>query len=58
MLTTAPAERFGVANEKGTITAGKLADLVILDEDPADDISAFARVRATVRNGRVIYTRP
>jgi imidazolonepropionase-like amidohydrolase len=58
MLTTAPAERFGVANEKGTITPGKLADLVVLDTDPADDIAAFASIRCTVRNGRVLYTRP
>jgi imidazolonepropionase-like amidohydrolase len=58
MLTTAPAERFGVANEKGTITPGKLADLVVLDTDPAYDITAFANIRCTVRNGRVLYTRP
>lgn len=58
MLTTAPSERFGVTNEKGTITPGKLADLVVLDADPAYDISAFAKVRSTVRSGLLIYTRP
>jgi len=57
MLTMAPAQRFGVANLKGTIAPGMMADLVILDADPRDDVTAFARVRCTVRNGRVIYQR-
>ncbi|MGO9829332.1 MAG: amidohydrolase family protein [Myxococcaceae bacterium] len=58
MLTTAPAERFGVAAQKGTLAGGKLADLVVLDADPAQDVANFARVRATVRSGRVLYLRP
>jgi imidazolonepropionase-like amidohydrolase len=57
MLTTAPAERFGVSSQKGTIAPGKLADLVVLSADPADDIAAFAKVAATVRSGRLIYSR-
>jgi imidazolonepropionase-like amidohydrolase len=57
MLTTAPAERFGVSDQKGTIAPGKLADLVVLSADPADDIAAFAKVSATVRSGRLIYSR-
>ena len=58
MLTVAPAERFGVADAKGTISVGKLGDLVVLDGDPAEDVGNFAKVRATVRSGRVIYDRP
>ena len=57
MLTTNPASRFGVSNAKGTVTVGKLADLTILDGDPAQDIAAFSKVRATIRSGRVIYRR-
>jgi len=57
MLTTAPAERFGVANTKGKVEPGMIADLVILDADPQDDVTAFSRVRCTVRGGRVIYNR-
>jgi imidazolonepropionase-like amidohydrolase len=56
MLTTAPAERFGVADQKGTLEVGKLADLVVLTADPARDITNFAKVQATVRSGRVIYS--
>jgi imidazolonepropionase-like amidohydrolase len=58
MLTTAPAERFGVARERSTIAVGQQADLVLLDGDPMDDLLAFARVVATVRAGRVLYLRP
>lgn len=57
MLTIAPATRFGVTALKGTITPGKLADLVVLDGDPATDIGAFSRVHYTIRSGRLIYER-
>jgi imidazolonepropionase-like amidohydrolase len=56
MLTTAPAERFGVAADRGTVAVGKRADLVLLDTDPFHDLQAFARVRATVRGGRLLYS--
>jgi imidazolonepropionase-like amidohydrolase len=57
MLTTNPASRFGVSNAKGTVTPGKLADLTILDADPAQTPAAFSQVRMTIRSGRVIYRR-
>jgi len=54
-LTTAPAARFGVGGELGTIAPGAGADLVLLDDDPMRDPVAFAHVGATVRAGRVVY---
>jgi imidazolonepropionase-like amidohydrolase len=54
-LTTAPAERFGYAARKGRVAQGMDADLVLLDADPAQDPTAFARVRDTIRAGRVIW---
>jgi imidazolonepropionase-like amidohydrolase len=57
MLTIAPAERFGVADKKGTVEHGKRADLTVLDQDPDRDITAFARVRFAIRNGRLLYAR-
>jgi imidazolonepropionase-like amidohydrolase len=54
-LTTAPAERLGFGSRAGRIATGLDADLVVLDGDPARDARAFARVRATIRAGRVIY---
>jgi imidazolonepropionase-like amidohydrolase len=55
MLTTHPASRFGVSDVKGTVSRGKLADLTILDADPGQDVTAFSRVRMTIRSGRVVY---
>jgi imidazolonepropionase-like amidohydrolase len=57
MLTTAPAERFGVGQDTGSVAVGGRADLVLLEGDPMDDLLAFARVHATLRGGRVLYLR-
>jgi imidazolonepropionase-like amidohydrolase len=54
-LTTAPAQRFGQAARKGRIAPGLDADLVLLSADPAQDPTAFAKVRDTIRGGRVIW---
>lgn len=45
--------------EKGTIEAGKLADLVVLDRDPflEPELIADFRVEMTVMGGRVVYSR-
>ena len=57
MLTVNPAARMGVSRAKGTVTPGKLADLTILDADPAQDLTNFARVQMVIRSGRVIWQR-
>jgi imidazolonepropionase-like amidohydrolase len=57
MLTTNPAARMGVSDTKGTVSPGKLADLTILDADPADGLTNFSRVHAVVRSGRVMWQR-
>lgn len=54
-LTAAPAQRFGYAGHKGRLAPGMDADLVALDGDPSQDVTAFARVRLTIREGRTIY---
>jgi imidazolonepropionase-like amidohydrolase len=55
-LTTVPAARFGETGRRGTIARGMDADLVILDADPAEDVANFAKVRTTIRSGRIIYS--
>jgi imidazolonepropionase-like amidohydrolase len=55
MLTTAPARRFGVSAEQGSVTPGNAADLTVLQDDPIADPVALSRVRATVRAGRVLF---
>ena len=56
-LTTAPAMRFGAAARSGRLAVGYQGDVVVLDGDPAQDIRALARVRTTLRGGRVIAIR-
>jgi imidazolonepropionase-like amidohydrolase len=58
MLTTGPAVRFGVSNAVGTIEVGKAADLTILTADPLANVTAFASVQTTIRNGRVLWQKP
>ena len=54
-LTTNPAQRFGDSTHSGRIAKGFDADLVVLSADPAQDISAFSKVRYTIRDGEIIY---
>ena len=56
-LTTAPAERFGVAPRAGRLARGLAGDVVVVDGDPERDIRALAKVRYTLRGGRVLYAR-
>jgi imidazolonepropionase-like amidohydrolase len=55
-LTTNPARKFGYSDRKGRIAKGMQADLVVLGADPAQDVTAFSKVRYTIRSGKVIYT--
>ena len=57
MLTTNPAARFGLQGQRGELKTGQAADIVLLDGDPSQDVSAFSKVRYTIRNGRVLYSR-
>lgn len=54
-LTTNPAGRFRYADRSGRIAKGMDADLVVLRADPAQDVSAFSKVRFTIRAGKIIY---
>ena len=51
--TVNPARVLGLADELGSVEAGKLADLVLLDADPLADIANTQRIRAVVADGRV-----
>ena len=53
-LTTNPAQRFGYSTHSGRIAQGFDADLVVLSADPAQDTSAFSKVRYTIRGGNII----
>jgi imidazolonepropionase-like amidohydrolase len=50
--TTNAAEALGASEEFGTITPGKRADLILLEENPLDDASNVARRRGVMVRGR------
>ena len=54
-VTTNPAQRFGYSTHSGRIAKGLDADLVVLSADPAQNTSAFSKIRYTIRGGEVIY---
>ena len=51
--TIEPARYLGMLDSAGTVAAGKLADLVLLDANPLEDIGNVRRIAAVVANGRV-----
>jgi imidazolonepropionase-like amidohydrolase len=48
-----PAECLAALDSLGTVSEGKIADLVLLDADPLDDIRNTRRISAVIANGRL-----
>lgn len=55
--TINPARFFGKEKEMGTVQKGKLADLVLLDANPLQDIYNTTKINAVVINGRLLDRR-
>jgi imidazolonepropionase-like amidohydrolase len=53
VCTRNAAEALGMEDRIGTVAAGKLADLVVLDDDPLADPYALERVHLVVKDGMV-----
>lgn len=52
--TIAPARMLGAEGELGSITPGKLADLVAVGADPTADISALRAIRMVMKDGAIV----
>jgi len=51
--TLRPAQFFGLEKQQGSIAPGMLADLVILDANPLENITNTHRIWAVMRNGHL-----
>ena len=52
--TLNPAKFFGMEDRLGTVEKGRLADLVLLDANPLDDIRNTQKIAAVIVNGRYL----
>jgi imidazolonepropionase-like amidohydrolase len=52
--TSTAARLLGIADDVGTIAAGKLADLILVDGNPLQDLSRLSRPRLVMRAGRPV----
>jgi imidazolonepropionase-like amidohydrolase len=52
--TSTAAELLGVAADRGTLAAGKLADIIAVPGDPVRDIAVMERVAFVMKGGAVV----
>ena len=52
--TSGAAKAIGMDSQVGAVTAGKAADLIVVERDPLEDISALRNMSMVMRDGRVI----
>ena len=52
--TTSAADLLGMSDDVGAVEAGKYADLIAVDGNPLDDITALLHVKFVMKGGRII----
>src|SRR5438046_9800153 len=53
MATLTPALVMGVDKDRGVIAAGKLADMVLIDGDPTQNIRDINNVTSVIKGGKI-----
>jgi imidazolonepropionase-like amidohydrolase len=53
MATLTPALVMGANKDRGVIAAGKLADMILVDGDPTQDIRDINKVKTVIKGGKV-----
>ena len=53
IATLTPALVMGVNKDRGVIAAGKLADMVLIDGDPIQNIRAINKITTVIKSGKV-----
>jgi len=53
MATLTPALVMGVNKDRGVIAPGKLADMVLIDGDPSQDIRDIKKIKTVIKGGKV-----
>ncbi len=48
------AEHLGLLEDLGTIEPGKYADMIIIDGDPLEDISAIRKIEVVIKGGNIL----
>jgi imidazolonepropionase-like amidohydrolase len=54
IATSNGAKALDIEEDTGTIEPGKQADMIVLSEDPLDDISNIKKIEAVINNGQLI----
>ncbi|HAL48967.1 MAG TPA: hypothetical protein DCP37_14555, partial [Dehalococcoidia bacterium] len=52
--TRSAAELCGVGDDLGTVEAGKLADLIVVRDNPLDDIDNLRKLALVFKEGRLV----
>ncbi|OGQ79238.1 MAG: hypothetical protein A3F90_02435 [Deltaproteobacteria bacterium RIFCSPLOWO2_12_FULL_60_19] len=52
--TKGSAEFIGKGDELGTVEAGKIADVIVVNGDPLADIRALGKIETVIKNGEIV----